>query len=139
MAQKSETTKSETTAKILDRLEEFLLKRGDTLNSLINELKVSRSYFANARRLSTEIGSDKLVKILLLYPDLSADWLLTGSGFMLKEAKSLTNLDFLLKQEKKMRAAHEDLKKIQEHLASLQAQLMLPPPTLKKPKSKSKT
>jgi hypothetical protein len=121
MAQKI-AQRSDASAKIIDRLEEFLSKKGDTLASLIKELKVSRGYFSTARRLATEIGSDKLVKILQLYPDLSADWLLTGSGFMLKEAKSLTNLTSLLEQSDKMRIAQEELNKMQEHLTLLQKQ-----------------
>jgi hypothetical protein len=116
--------KSDTTAKIIDRLEEFLSIRGDTLATLIKELKVSRGYFSTARRLATEIGSDKLVKILQLYPTLSADWLLTGSGFMLKDAKSLTDLASLMEQNKKMRIAQEELNKIQEHLTELQKQFV---------------
>jgi predicted DNA-binding helix-hairpin-helix protein len=115
--------KSDTTAKIIDRLEEFLSKKGDTIAALGKALKVSRGYFSTARLRSTEIGSDKLVNILQLYPDLSADWLLTGSGFMFKEAKTLTHLTALLDQSERMRVARDDLDKMQAHLASLQRQL----------------
>jgi predicted DNA-binding helix-hairpin-helix protein len=131
--------KSDITSKILDRLEEFLSQKGDTLTSLIKELKVSRGYFSTARRLSTEIGSDKLIKILRLYPDMSADWLLTGSGFMLKEARSLTNLAVLLEQDKKMQAAQGELCKIQEHLDSLQKQIGVPITKSTSPRSSGKS
>lgn len=54
------------------------------------------NYKGNA--MKSDIGSDKIVKILTKYPQLSAEWLLTGEGEMLRqpaittEIKSLSNL-----------------------------------------------
>ena len=39
--------------------------------------------------LKSEIGGDKIVKILSCYPNLSPEWLLTGKGSMLKENKKI--------------------------------------------------
>jgi hypothetical protein len=61
----------------------------DTLINITEVIGVSRGYFSTIRNKKAEIGVDKIVKILLLYPQLSADWLLTGTGFMIKEATSL--------------------------------------------------
>ncbi|MDR1416395.1 MAG: hypothetical protein LBJ57_03110 [Prevotellaceae bacterium] len=112
--------KSSISEKILDRLEEFLSKKGDTPASLVKELGVSRGYFSTARRVGTELGSDKIVRILQLYPDLSPDWLLLGNGLMIRNA-SLSNLNELLERDKKLREAQQNLGRIQDYLTDLQA------------------
>lgn len=40
--------------------------------------------------IKSKIGSDALVKILTIYPNLSADWLLTGVGSMLRDTSKPT-------------------------------------------------
>ena len=40
--------------------------------------------WGNAFKTKTTIGSDKLEKILIAYQDLSAEWLLRGTGSMIK-------------------------------------------------------
>ncbi|MDR1406270.1 MAG: hypothetical protein LBI89_03610, partial [Prevotellaceae bacterium] len=83
--------KNNTPDDILNRLKEFLQTTGDSLVNVADAIGVSRSYFSTTRISKSEIGSDKISKILLLYPQLSGDWLLTGLGFMLKAANSLKN------------------------------------------------
>ncbi|MDR1225768.1 MAG: hypothetical protein LBK47_02570 [Prevotellaceae bacterium] len=128
--------KNNTSAKILDRLEEFLSKKGDNTVSLVKQLGVSRGYFSAARRTGSEFGSDKIVRILQLYPNLSPDWLLLGNGLMIRNA-TLRNLDELLEQEKKLREAQQDLLRMQDLLASLQDKIGHT--KIGQPKQKSKT
>jgi transcriptional regulator with XRE-family HTH domain len=122
------------TTKIIGRLKEFLDKRGDTMASLVRELGVSRSYFSTTRRAGAELGSDKIVRILQLYPDLSPEWLLLGNGLMIKNA-SLSNLNELLERDKKLREVQQDLAKMREYLDGLQAKIAQV--QVKKIKSKS--
>jgi hypothetical protein len=111
--------KNNISALIIGRLEEFLSKRGDKMSSLIRELEVSRSYFSTTRIIGSGVSSDKIVRILQLYPELSPDWLLLGNGLMLRNA-SLQNLDELLEREKKLREVQQDVAKLQEYMAALQ-------------------
>ncbi len=122
MAIKNKQTQS-TTAAILQRLEEFLHSKGDNLTRLTSAIGVSRAYFTTVRKVDSEIGSDKIVKILLLYPDLSADWLLTGQGMMLKGATSLKNQESQIAKDKALQIALEGLDKVQEHLAAVQSSI----------------
>ena len=39
------------------------------------------------------VGADKLNKILIRYPQVSADWLISGSGEMMKSVKNSTSTD----------------------------------------------
>lgn len=45
---------------------------------------IAASNFKNPG-LKSEIGGDKIVKILSVYPEINPEWLLTGNGEMLKE------------------------------------------------------
>jgi len=107
---------------ILARLEEYLRTKGDTLPALTAAISVSRTYFTVARFRGAELGSDKICRILQLYPDLSADWLLTGYGMMYKGATSLKDQGKLIAQTTVLRTAQEKLDVIQQNLHELQQQ-----------------
>ncbi|MDR0694331.1 MAG: helix-turn-helix domain containing protein [Prevotellaceae bacterium] len=115
--------KNNTTNDILNRLTEFLQTTGDSLVNIADEIGVSRSYFSTAKISKSEIGSDKIVKILLLYPQLSADWLLTGVGFMIKEAKSLKNQLEIITNTEALQVAINGIDDIQNQIRQLQKQI----------------
>ena len=117
--------KHNTTHDILNRLEEFLQTTGndDTLINITEVIGVSRGYFSTIRNKKAEIGVDKIVKILLLYPQLSADWLLTGTGFMIKEATSLKEQSEILAREEALKIAVSKIDDIQEQLRQLHKQI----------------
>ena len=114
---------SNTTEAILYRLEEFLQTTGDNWGNLTDAIGVSRAYFSTARFSKSEIGVDKIVRILLLYPQLSGDWLLTGLGLMLKAAQSLKNQSEILAKEKALSDAINGLAELQSQLRQLQKQI----------------
>jgi hypothetical protein len=58
-----------------------------------------------------------------LYPQLSGDWLLTGSGFMLKAANSLKNQSELLTKEKALTIAVDGLNDLQDQLLQLKKEI----------------
>ena len=65
------------------RLNEFIEKKGDNFTRLARSLDLSATFFHKFRTEHSQIGSETLMKILLHYPELSAEWLLRGAGTML--------------------------------------------------------
>ena len=60
---------------LLDRLKKYVVeKKGDTLTDLAVSIGVHKSFFTTIKRQNSAIGSDKLIKILKHYPELSAEW-----------------------------------------------------------------
>jgi hypothetical protein len=72
------------TEKIIARLEEYVAKRGDNFAQLTLAVGVSSGYFSRMRKVKGSLGAEVLARILIHYRDLSADWLLTGQGSMLR-------------------------------------------------------
>lgn len=109
------------------RLEKYVLSRGENLFQLTVVIGLSPSYFSGVKKSSSAIGADILSKIVQYYTDLSADWLLTGQGSMLKGNSKTKDL---LKYKDRMATIKElksdlaiqmaKLKKMQENLAKLQ-------------------
>lgn len=75
----------ENNTKTIHRLQEYCTKVGISLNRIAVDLGISNSYFSKMVRNSGSIGSDMLEKILLHYPDINPEWLLTGKGAMRKD------------------------------------------------------
>lgn len=76
-----------TKERILTFIKEMNIKQTD----FFMQIEVAPSNFKGSAKKS-ELGSDKIVKILSLYPDLSPDWLLLGTGDMLRNNKERANL-----------------------------------------------
>lgn len=62
-----------------ERLKEYLKFKGIKNNTAENMCGLSNGYIANSK----SIGSDKLENILTVFQDLSAEWLIRGTGKML--------------------------------------------------------
>lgn len=69
---------------IKDRILTYIEKRGIKKTEFYKATGLSESNFKGRNRLS-QPGGDMLVKILTIYPELSAEWLLTGEGDMIKK------------------------------------------------------
>lgn len=76
--------KNENITKTIDRLSLFLESQDISFNKLSVMIGVSNSYFSKMVKNRASVGSDILEKIVRIYPNLSAEWLLTGNGTMLK-------------------------------------------------------
>lgn len=68
----------------IERIFYFAKSKGISINKLSLEIGVSNSYFNKMFKKKASVGSAIVEKILRTYPDLSAEWLLTGSGDVLK-------------------------------------------------------
>ena len=68
---------------IKDRILSFIEEQGIKKSDFYEASGIQSSNF-KGKNIHSQPGGEMLVKILTLYPKLSADWLLTGEGSMLK-------------------------------------------------------
>lgn len=73
---------------IKEKLKQFLDYKGITINAFELDSGLSRGYYRN----TTNFSADNLVKICSAYSDLSAEWLLRGTGRMLLSSQSAGNV-----------------------------------------------
>lgn len=69
---------------ILSRLRDYLLYLDMSFNKFEISLGVSHGSISNAWKRKKNIGSNVVERILITYPEVSAEWLLRGEGNMLK-------------------------------------------------------
>jgi len=69
---------------MIQRLKQFIEYKGFSIRSFEIECGVNNSTIKSAIRNNGSIGSDKLTKIVEKFPDLDANWLLSGKGTMIK-------------------------------------------------------
>lgn len=67
-----------------DRLSRYIKSLGLTHEEFAKSIGMKKTTFSNKIQGIRSIDADMLVVILTTYPDLSADWLLTGHGKMEK-------------------------------------------------------
>lgn len=72
-----------------ERIKQIIDYKKVSINKFSTILGASNSYFNKILRDNNSIGSDKLEKILRTFPEINAEWLLTGQGSMLKEQNNL--------------------------------------------------
>lgn len=77
------------TSPIKGRILEYAEKKGISKTSLCSSISVSYENF-KGRSLSSELGGDAIGRILSVYSDLNAEWLITGEGSMIKDQKKST-------------------------------------------------
>lgn len=67
-----------------DRLDNYMKYKGLNDNKITVETGISNGLIGKARKKRGSLSQENISKILCCYSDLSADWLLTGRGDMLK-------------------------------------------------------
>lgn len=72
----------EKTLTIKDKILSFLKEKGIKKADFFKEMGIESSNF-KGRNLQSQPGGDMIVKVLSIYPDLSADWLLRDKGDMI--------------------------------------------------------
>ena len=70
---------------VKDRIMQFIDYKGIRINAFEKSIGVSRSYITNTKNISAEVAS----LILRTYSELSAEWVLTGEGSMLKKENAV--------------------------------------------------
>lgn len=71
-------------ANFIDRLQYYMDQQGINDNKLTVDAGLSVGLIGKAKKSGKAMNSANIEKILLAYPDLNPDWLLTGRGEMLK-------------------------------------------------------
>ncbi len=71
--------------KTLERIKQFIDCKGLSVSAFEKSVGMSNASFGKSLKNKGAIGTDKLENILKVYPELSATWLLTGRGDMLKQ------------------------------------------------------
>lgn len=69
---------------ILERLKEYIDYRGISVAAFERSIGMANASFGKSLKNKGAIGTDKLEKILSIYPEISPVWLMTGEGNMLK-------------------------------------------------------
>ena len=69
---------------VLQRLKEYIDRKGISVSAFEKSVGMSNASFGKSLKNGGAIGSDKLENILKIYPELNAEWLLTGSGNMIR-------------------------------------------------------
>lgn len=67
----------------IERFKEYLENKGISNARAEKDCGFSNGLISNAYKTKTAMGSDKIEKILTVYTDLSAEWLLRGTGGMI--------------------------------------------------------
>lgn len=70
---------------VKDRIMQFIDYKGIRINAFEKSIGVSRSYITNTKNISAEVAS----LILRTYSELSAEWVLTGEGSMIKKENAV--------------------------------------------------
>lgn len=76
---------------IIDRIKQIIEYLDIPVSRFCKEVGVANGFFDKVK----SVGSDKILKILKRYPEISAEWLMTGEGMMLKETPSVTNVTLI--------------------------------------------
>ncbi len=77
----------------IERFKEYLDAKGIANARAEKDCGFSNGLIGNAYKTKTAMGSDKLEKILSVYSDLSAEWLLRGTGTMIKGESKAVELE----------------------------------------------
>lgn len=85
--------------KTIARIQQFIDKKGITINKFSTQVGVSNSYIYKMIRSEASVGSDILEKITNAYPELNAGWLITGKGPMIITEKSEVKQSTIVEEE----------------------------------------
>lgn len=129
---------------IKDKILYFIKEKGISREDFYKETGLSASNFKGAA-LKSELGGDKIVRILTTYNELSSDWLLLNKGSMIREennnnpesseTNSLTPNDSLLydmykdlqaekkEKEKQIQKLTEELRVMERKVGNLETEL----------------
>lgn len=69
----------------IDRIYEFVSYKDISISEFSINIGVSNGYLAKQKSASANIGSHIIEKLVSAYPEINADWLITGRGVMLYE------------------------------------------------------
>ena len=108
---------------VKDRISEYIEYKSINANRFEVSIGASKSYWKNTKNISAEVLSN----IVRVYSDINADWLLTGTGEMLKTTEECTsdinNNDMEEAYKAAIRSMAKELKELERENAELRARL----------------
>jgi hypothetical protein len=109
----------------VDRIYKIAEYKHDSIYKLSKGIGVSNGYFSKQRQNNGAISSNIIEKIVIYYPDVDANWLLTGEGEMLKkQEKTAVNQSILGNNNKNNQLAGGNINShFQSEIADLKKQL----------------
>jgi len=84
---------------MVERVYQFIEHKGISAYEFSNNCGLSRGYLVTLKKKSSSIGGDKINDILEAYPEMSALWLVTGKGSMLKDYDTIQQINLLKEPE----------------------------------------
>jgi len=83
----NKTNKMNKVFTIKERIFYFLDNQGIKKEEFYKKVGIARANFSGTGK-NSELGGDKIVKILNIFPKIDANWLLTGNGEMIKNSEN---------------------------------------------------
>lgn len=125
-----------------DRLDAFMRFKGLNDNQITVEAEISNGLIGKGRKRGS-LGLDNISKILHRYPELDANWLITGDGDMFKRigVNSAADKDYIIELQKdKIDSLQSKIAQLKKEYSSANTYRMVSEPAkaLKKPKTKQK-
>lgn len=77
---------------IVNRLLQIADSKGISANKLAQKIGVSNAYFSRQKANNANVGSQILLKIVSIYPEISTDWLVKGEGEMFASKNEVSKL-----------------------------------------------
>jgi hypothetical protein len=112
--------------KPIERIEIFMHFKKITPHAFEQKIDLSNGYFSKQLKNLGSVGSDILIKIYLVYPELDILWILTGEGQMLKLAEQESQqIDDIILEDftNKYTSENKKLKKLENDFDKLQTSL----------------
>ena len=104
---------------IVDRLRKIVDYNGISARQFCIKVGIANGFFDKVK----DVGSEKLLKVLKAFPDINAEWLLTGQGEMLK--KNVLQGDTALIYKNMLAEKDAEISRLNREIGSLQTELKM--------------
>ena len=105
-------------------INEIIKIKGGNISTLEQELGYGKAGLHKAIKNNSDLKSEKVDKLLLLYPDLNRQWILTGEGEMFKSVKKEEKEVVNTMQSIPLHQHCEMITRMNEHLAQAHKMLL---------------
>lgn len=109
--------------KFIERLQIFMEKSGINDNQMTVKASLSVGLLGKAKKSGKDMAAESIEKILCAYPELSADWLLTGRGNMTKETDEkppMSDTGTVMQLVDTIRQQAQEIGQLKERIAQLE-------------------
>jgi hypothetical protein len=110
--------------KFIERLQIFMEKSGINDNQMTVKASLSVGLLGKAKKSGKDMAAESIEKILCAYPELSADWLLTGRGNMTKEADekpAMSDTGTVMQLVDTIKQQAQEIGQLKERIAQLES------------------